>query len=484
MKMMYLLISIFFFAVLPGCESNDDGRIPITTSSEEALQNFIKGRDLFEKLRGQESLQYLAKAIEIDSNFALAYYYYAISQPTIKDFFKQLDKSVSLVDDVSNGEKYIILGLQAQVNTDQKGQKELFGKLVEEYPKDERSYWFFGNYFYGLQDFEKAIEYYNISIKINKEFAPVYNILGYSYRFLEKYNKAESFLKQYINLIPNDPNPYDSYGELLLKMGEYEASCDQYEKAIALDSNFVASYMGIANNLNYTSQYDKARELLNKVLEIARSDAERRQIYLSLAVSYTDEGKYKKAIVQLNKQYNLAEKKNDTAIMANSIINIANIYFEMDNFEKTGELYQKAYEVIVNSNLSEEIKNNALLNKLFIESILFSKKNKKQSSQKKAKQYQAKAKEMKNVNFLRNSHELFGRIALENKKFESAIDELQQSNLQNPYNLYRLALAYYGNGNNEKAIEYLEKTVKYNALNNFNYAFCRNKAKKMLIDLR
>ena len=91
---------------------------------------------------------------------------------------------------------------------------------------------------------------------------------------------------------------------------------------------------------------------------------------------------------------------------------------------------------------------------------------------------------MKNVNIIRNSHELFGRIALENENYKKAIDELLQSNLQDPYNLYRLALSYNGIGDKKKAIEYLEKTVNFNALNNLNYAFCRSNAKKMLIDLR
>ena len=41
------------------------------------------------------------KAIELDSNFALAYFYYAIGQPTVDDFFTKLEKAVSLVDEIS-----------------------------------------------------------------------------------------------------------------------------------------------------------------------------------------------------------------------------------------------------------------------------------------------------------------------------------------------------------------------------------------------
>ena len=50
---------------------------------------------------------------------------------------------------------------------------------------------------------------------------------------------AEAAFKKYIELIPNDPNPYDSYAELLLKMGKFDDSIAQYRKALAIDPNFV-----------------------------------------------------------------------------------------------------------------------------------------------------------------------------------------------------------------------------------------------------
>jgi len=38
--------------------SSDGGKIPITTKSEEARKEFLQGRDLSERLLGQESLQH------------------------------------------------------------------------------------------------------------------------------------------------------------------------------------------------------------------------------------------------------------------------------------------------------------------------------------------------------------------------------------------------------------------------------------------
>ena len=48
------------------------GKIPITTSSEEARKEFLQGRDLSEKLLLQDSIQHFDKAISLDPNFAWA----------------------------------------------------------------------------------------------------------------------------------------------------------------------------------------------------------------------------------------------------------------------------------------------------------------------------------------------------------------------------------------------------------------------------
>jgi len=48
------------------------GKIPITTSSEEARKEFTQGRDLNEKLLIQDSIAHFDKAISLDPNFAAA----------------------------------------------------------------------------------------------------------------------------------------------------------------------------------------------------------------------------------------------------------------------------------------------------------------------------------------------------------------------------------------------------------------------------
>ena len=81
---------------------------------------------------------------------------------------------------------------------------------------------------------------------------------------------------------------------------------------------------------------------------------------------------------------------------------------------------------------------------------------------------------------LRQAHELAGRIALAEKDYDKAIAELEQANLQDPRNLYRLSQAYQAKGDSAKAQEYAKKVVDFNSLPALNYAFVRSKVQKEL----
>ena len=75
-----------------------NGKIPVTTSSEEARKEFLAGRNLSEKLQITDSIAHYDKAISLDPNFALAELNRAQVSPTAKEFFDHLKKAVALSD--------------------------------------------------------------------------------------------------------------------------------------------------------------------------------------------------------------------------------------------------------------------------------------------------------------------------------------------------------------------------------------------------
>lgn len=477
-----LFVCLLLFSGI--CYASDkEGKIPITTSSEKALKYFLKGRDLSEKLRAQESLQYFEKAVEEDPNFALGYLFLSFAQPSAKEFFEYLNQAAALADKTSEGERLWILGFQAGVNAFPLKQRENYQKLVKAYPNDERALNLLGNNYFGQQEYEHAIEEYKKAIKINPNFSQPYNQLGYAYRFLKNYANAEKAFMKYIELIPDDPNPYDSYAELFMKMGKYDASIESYQKALSVNPNFVASHIGIATNLNYKGNHEEARKQLQKLYDIARNDGERRTAHFTTAVSYVDEGNLEKALEELKKQYALAEKINDAAAMSGDLNTMGNILIEAGKFDQANEKFEKSLKFIQESNLSQEIKDNAKRTFLFNTARIALKKKDTTTAKAKLEKYQKQVKAINNPFQIRLSHQLAAIIALEEKEFEKALEELKQSNQQNPYNLYRMALAYQGKGNRDEAKEFFMKAAHFNALNSLNQAFIRSKAEKILSEM-
>jgi tetratricopeptide (TPR) repeat protein len=459
--------------------SSNSGKVPITTKSEQARSEFLQGRDLSDKLRAQDSLPHFDKAIALDADFASAELERANSSPTAKEFFEHLNKAVSLADKASEGEKLLILANQAGANGEVTKQKDYLDKLVAAYPNDERAHFNLGTYYFGQQEMDPAILQFKQAAELAPNFSGTYNILGYAYRQQADYANAEQAFRKYIELIPGDPNPYDSYAELLLKMGKFDDSIGQYKKALSIDSNFFASHVGIAADLMYLGKPDEAVAELQKMAAQSRSDGELRIALFGMAVVAADRGKLDQAVQEIDKEYAVAAKKDDVAAMAADLQAKGNIFAQMPNYDQAQQQFDHSFEIIEASSLSQEIKDNAkLLHHFNMAEIALGKKD-YAAARTHTEQFRQGAEASKNPAQVKQAHELAGRIALAEKHYDQAIAELQQANQQDPQNMYRLYQAHAGKGDSAKAQEYCTKAAAFNSLPQLNYAFVRAKARKV-----
>jgi tetratricopeptide (TPR) repeat protein len=371
------------------------------------------------------------------------------------------------------------LGLQAASNADTKLQREYYERLTAAYPRDERAHFLLGNVYFGQQDYSRAIAEYEKSVELSPEYAPAYNLLGYARRANNQFDEAEKAFKQYIALIPNDPNPYDSYAELLMKMGRFDQSVAMYRKALATDPHFGNSHVGIASNLMYQGKHDAARGELSKFYQAARNDGDRRLALFSTAVTYADEGKLDQAMSELQKEFAVAEKISDSAAMAADLVAMGDIALEDGKAEEARAHYVRSLEMQVRSDLSPEVKEDAKLNHHYHLGRVALASGDLKAAKEHAKTFLDGASAKNNAGEVRLGHELAGAIALQEKQYDRAIEELAKGNQQNPYTLYRTALAYQGKGDQSKAKDLFAQAADQNTLPALNYAFVRAKAKRM-----
>jgi tetratricopeptide (TPR) repeat protein len=455
------------------------GKIPITTKSEEARKEFLLGRDLSEKLQAQESVEHFNKAVALDPEFASDELALANAAPTAKEFFDHLNKAVALADKTSEGERIRILANQAGSNGDVVKQKEYFEKLVSMFPNDERAHFNLGAFEFAQQDYPQAIAHLKKAPELAPNYSPAYNMLGYAYRQVDDYANAEQAFKKYIELIPNDPNPYDSYAELLLKMGKFSDSVEQYRKALTIDPHFVPSHFGSAAAFMYMGKPGDADAELQKMAEVSRNDGELRTALFGMAVAASDAGHLDKAVQAMDKEYAVAEKKNDVAAMAADLQAKGNIIAEMPKYDLAAQQFDRSLQLIEGSTLTQEIKDNAkLLHHYNLAALAIAKKD-FTAAKSHADEYRQGAEASKNPAQMKLSHEVTGRIALAQKNYDAAISELQQANQQDPRNLYRLGQAYQAKGDKDQAQKFYAAAAQFNSLPALPYAFIRTKAQKL-----
>ncbi len=465
-----------------GCVAQrSDSKIAITTGSQEALSHYLIARDLSEKIRAQESVAYFEKAIAEDADFAMAYLGLALNGGGAKVFFDNIAMAVELQDRVSQGERLQILATEAGGNGDPAKQKQLLLELVAKYPNDERAHNLLGNYhFFTAQEYDLAIASYKEALAINPEFSPPYNSLGYAFRTQEKYDEAAEAFQKYIELIPGDPNPYDSYAELQMKMGKFEESIETYRKALATNPDFVLSHIGIASNLVFKGEHAAASLQLKELYDNAKSDGQRRTAHFGRMVCSVDEGDFGQAIEEVEQRYALAEKTADYAAMAADLNLKGNLLLENEQTDAAKASFEQAMQVVEASNLSQESKENAKRAHLFNIARVALEQGDLETARSKSAEFTEKANERKNAVQIRLAHQLAGLMALAEEDYDAALAELQLSNQQNAYNLYRLAVAYDGLGDVDSAWKMRKRAINFNAVNDLNLAMVRHKSRRMM----
>ena len=457
----------------------DPATIPITTSSPEARALYLEGRDLVERLKGTEALLRTDKAVKLDPQFALAWLQWAQTSGTAKDFFDGLAKAVANAGHASKGEQLLIRAADAGAHARPAEQEQLLGELVKMYPSDPRARAQLGIVLFARQDYAGAIRELSRAIEIDPKFTLPYNQLGYAYRAQGKNAEAEKTFQKYAELLPDDPNPHDSYAELLMRMGRFQESITEYRKALQIDPLFLSAYVGIANDQMLMGKGDEARSTLKQMLAKARTDGEKRQAWFWTAESYMHEERWTDAIRCLQEEKKIADASGDVLSASQDVNFMGNLLLAAGKPAEAAQKFEESIRMVDGSKASEATKATAQRAHIFDMARVALKKGDLATARADAAKY-ATAVEAKGVPFeVRQSHELAGMIAVQAKQWDVALAELGKAGDQNPRVMYFTGLAWQGKGDAAKASEAFRAAADFNQLSGV-YGFIQPEARRQL----
>jgi len=285
---------------LPGGakEELDRAVADVTTHSPEAYRHYLDGIDYYNKVYFTEAAKSYKKALEYDSTFAMAYFRLALIEDW-EERKKLMAKAVEYSDRVSQKEKYYIKTSAAAISGDDEHYLEGLQQMAKHYPEDKEVLQWLANYYYGQQQFEEAIRYFNQALKIDPLFKLVYNMLAYAYDQIGDFEKSIWAINKYISIAPDEANPYDTKADLYAWNGKIEQAIQSYKKALEVKPDFYTSLAKLGHMYLFRREYAKAESCYKELSSSDEKDA-RSSGRTYLAIISLHQGKFREALELLD----------------------------------------------------------------------------------------------------------------------------------------------------------------------------------------
>ncbi len=248
----------------------------VTTSSLEAYDYYLKGMEAKDKFYYKDAAEFFKKAVELDPEFAIAYFYLSDMNFKLRNLElaqDQLKKAKALSDKAPEKERlYIDARYSSSVERDREIYRENLNAIIKKYPKEKEAYYELGLTYKNYEP-AKAVEIFKKALELDPNYGLVINELAYTHVILGEFEKAIDYFKRYAVASPGDANPLDSLAELYFEMGRLEESAAKYTEAVEMKPDFFNSLRNGAYVFTVLEDYQKAQGFIQKYITIAPSPA-------------------------------------------------------------------------------------------------------------------------------------------------------------------------------------------------------------------
>jgi serine/threonine protein kinase/Tfp pilus assembly protein PilF len=284
----------------------------VTTDSMEAYNYFLRGREDFEKYYYNDARKFLERAVELDPEFALAYYYLArahaylgntIEMEEASENFKKYGKKLK------GREGLFIEAILIREENPEKYHK-ILAELAEKYPKWKRVHFEMALYHEQKGEYDEAIAMLNKALELDPNYGYALNQLAYEHSYKNEYDKALEYFRRYASVSPGDANPFDSMGETYFRMGRLDEAIQKFEEALEVKPDFGSDWK-ISYIYAVKQDYDEAMRWLDRFIDMAATDSLRAQGHLWKGYYYYLQGKLERSLQEVDQAEELAREADN-----------------------------------------------------------------------------------------------------------------------------------------------------------------------------
>jgi tetratricopeptide (TPR) repeat protein len=264
MKSIYLRVLLVASLVTGSASANahqDAKGIQISTKSPKAHALFEKGMHQIEMLHLQDGVENLRGAAKADPKFALAHIFITFFSQDPAEQMAEREKAVAVRKYAGREEQLIIDWLANASQARWIPAIQAMNEALQSYPNDKHLQWLAGWWLALNQNQSpRALVLFERAIKLDPKFADPWNEAAYCYAKAGNFEKAFADIKRYTELVPNEPNPQDSFAELSRMAGRFDDALKHYRMSLKIDPTFHESQLGLGDTYALMGNQAKARE--------------------------------------------------------------------------------------------------------------------------------------------------------------------------------------------------------------------------------
>jgi tetratricopeptide (TPR) repeat protein len=423
-----------------GAKSGKSASLPITTSSAKARELYIKGMEDYENLYLERCNDDWRAAVKEDPNLAIAWAWIAFNSGNPQEVSAARAKAKDLAPKTTAGEKLMVAWVVKVEEGDFLGGITAMNDMLAMYPRDKHLLYLAGNWLMGENGNDQAQHMMEKALAIDKNYPAALNDLAYVQARNREFAKAFDAMDRYVALLPKEPNPQDSYGELKRMAGDFESSLVHYRAALKIDPDFVTSQLGLGDTYAIMGNQEQARLEYDKAIRFAHNEADRLSYAMQKAMTYVRDGHYAEADKQFQQIAEAGHAKNHDLQEAQALRHMAEYQADDNAALKHLKLAEEALDHRATISISDREEE---LSRILRNRVVHAAHAGNQSLADKSLQHlEAMANGSRNRVIQSSYNGAAGTLLMEQKKYEDAIAHLEEDQ-DNPFTVELLVQAYY-----------------------------------------
>ena len=269
--------------------------LPLTVHSKRARLLFEQGMTDFVNLQTAKALEEWRQSARRDPHFALAHIFICFNSKDPAEQTTELAKAKAEESHVTRGERLLIHWVEGVRENNYVTGIQAMNDLVAMYPRDKQLLYVVGNWLVLQESYDQGRKFMERALALDAKYPPALNDLGYAYALTRDYKDAIPAMERYVAALPGQPNPQDSYAEILRLSGDFPGALQHYREALKVDPKFVSSQLGIGDTYALMGDETRARAEYAKAITAADSEADRVEFEMQSAMTYVRERNYAEA---------------------------------------------------------------------------------------------------------------------------------------------------------------------------------------------